>query len=228
MSCCWGYLQGVRVFICLLFTLCHAPNANTGSSLLPGNAVPTVRSVLRQVVNHTHLLANLLCSWLAFLLELLVHVQDSCLSGIAVCPPNQQKSNQTWKLSSTCKSQRAKVLVLELCSQATLWSPSSSSLPTGPWMGRVILQAVKKYVVIYQFQTTYWKVHHFSKQLQNALRLFLISMSLYTENLWYFWLAQASSHTKHLWNHQNLHTHCLVFLFVLYCRLAFLLSLCLY
>lgn len=45
-----------------VFTLCHALNANKGSSLLPGSAVPTGRSVLWQVVNHTHLLANLLCS----------------------------------------------------------------------------------------------------------------------------------------------------------------------
>lgn len=41
--------------------LCHALNANADSSQLPGSAVPTGRSVLRQVVNHTHLLANLLC-----------------------------------------------------------------------------------------------------------------------------------------------------------------------
>jgi len=77
-------------------------------------------------------------------MKLLVHVQDSGLSGIAVCPPNGQKSNQTWKLSSICKSKQADVLIVELCSQATLWSPSNSSLPAGPWIGRRILQAVKK------------------------------------------------------------------------------------
>lgn len=87
--CVWaaaGDVCRVCVFICLLLTFCHALNANKSSSLLPGNAVPTGRSVLWQVVNRTHLLANLLCSYLAFLLKLLVHVLDSCLSGIAVCP----------------------------------------------------------------------------------------------------------------------------------------------
>lgn len=165
----------------------------------------------------------------SFLLELLVHVQDSCFSGIAVCPSNNQKSNQTWNLSSTCKRKRAKVLLLllELCSQATLWFHSNSSLPAGPWMGRSILKAVKKWIVVYQFQTTYWNGHNFSKQLQNALRLFPISVFLYTENLCYFPLAQALTYTKHLWNHQNMHTCCFAFLFVLYWCSAFLLSLCL-
>lgn len=108
-----------------------------------------------------------------------------------------------------------------------LWFHSNSSLPAGPWMGRSILKAVKKWIVVYQFQTTYWNGHNFSKQLQNALRLFPISVFLYTENLCYFPLAQALTYTKHLWNHQNMHTWCFAFLFVLYWCSAFLLSLCL-
>lgn len=62
----WAAAKGVcRVhvrFCASTSPFVYALNANKGSFLLPGNAVPTGRSVLWQVVNRTRLLANLLRS----------------------------------------------------------------------------------------------------------------------------------------------------------------------